>query len=144
MVSPIEMPVLRTIELEKTALALVALLSLAGNHNEYILILIFDPTRLPLGGRALSGAMSMYFNRFTPAGNRRYGRALAEIVYTLRLDLGLSIPKAAELAGVGVWHWEALEQALWIPEDGPEMRAIADTLQVRCTTLSYWAGFSRC
>ena len=72
-----------------------------------------------------------------------YAEFLAQSVRRRRLELGISIPEAADLAGITVWQWAALEYALWIPEDGPVMRSIADTLEADYTALSFCAQVSR-
>ncbi len=68
---------------------------------------------------------------------------LGESIRLRRLELGISIPEAADLSGITVFQWAALEYGLWIPEDGPVMHAIAGTLEADCTALSFWAMVSR-
>ncbi len=53
---------------------------------------------------------------------------LAVWVQRRRVFLGLSIAAAAELAGLELSEWGALEQG-WLPEDISTIRAIAATLE---------------
>ncbi len=68
---------------------------------------------------------------------------LGQSVRCRRIELGLSIARAAELSGLTVWQWAALEHALWIPDDGPVLRAITDTLQACYEMVSFCALVSR-
>ncbi len=68
---------------------------------------------------------------------------LAEAVHARRLELGYSIHKAARLAGLTLFDWAELEAGTWIPEDGPQLRAIGDTLQADATQVSFYALLSR-
>lgn len=91
--------------------------------------------------------MSMSFS--TSSRRRRavcshhYAEIFGESVRQRRLELGISIPEAADLAGISMWQWAAMEFALWFPEDGPVMRSIADTLEADYSALSFWATVSR-
>ncbi len=72
-----------------------------------------------------------------------YAELLGESVRLRRLELGISIPEAADLSGITVFQWAALEYGLWIPEDGPVMHAIAGTLEPtarRCRSGPWSAG----
>ena len=55
--------------------------------------------------------------------------ALACFTSHRRQELGLSVARAAELAGLELSEWYALE-AGWIPEDQKVIKAIAATLSV--------------
>lgn len=68
---------------------------------------------------------------------------LGESVRCRRIELGLSIDQAAELSGLCVFQWAALEHALWVPDDGPALRAVTDTLQANYEMVSYCAAVSR-
>jgi len=72
-----------------------------------------------------------------------YAEIFGESIRQRRLELGISIPEAADLSGVTVFQWAAMEFALWIPEDGPVMRAITDTLEADYVAVSFWATVSR-
>ncbi len=74
---------------------------------------------------------------------KHYAELLGESVRQRRLELEISIPEAADLAGISMWEWAALEYGLWIPEDGPVMHAIAGTLEADYLALSFWALVSR-
>ena len=68
---------------------------------------------------------------------------LGEIAYQRRQDLGLSIAQAAELSGLALSQWMALEEGAWIPEqDSPTLRPIADTLEVNEVALYFWVAIS--
>lgn len=68
---------------------------------------------------------------------------LAVAVRDRRHELGLSLPAAAELAGMTVSRWLALEAGTWIPAERSDMRAIADTLEGNVTVVSMLAFFSQ-
>lgn len=52
-----------------------------------------------------------------------------------RLELGLSLTRAASLAGIGKSAWESIEQG-WIPDaDENVWRSLAATLEVRFADL---------
>ena len=90
--------------------------------------------------------MSMSLNLFSRPAARclnPYAQVLADAVRCRRLELGLSIHRAAELSGITVWQWAAMEYAVWIPADGPVMHGIAGTLQADYDALSFWAEVSR-
>jgi Helix-turn-helix domain len=55
-----------------------------------------------------------------------------------RAELGLSMTEAAELAGMELSEWGALE-AGWVPSDDGVLHAIADTLQVHWPDLRFLA-----
>ncbi len=72
-----------------------------------------------------------------------YAELLGESIRQRRLELGISIPEAADLAGITMWQWIAMEYGLWVPEDGPVMQSIADTLEADYLALSFCALVSR-
>jgi predicted transcriptional regulator len=61
--------------------------------------------------------------------NPWYASALARCVSTRRAQLGLTVEEAAELSGMEVSEWMALE-AGWVPTDDRVRRVIAGTLEV--------------
>ncbi len=71
-----------------------------------------------------------------------YATTLGYFVNDRRTKLGLSIPEAAELAGLSEWQWAALEYSVWVPQDMNLQRAIADTLQESWVQVFYWAAVS--
>ena len=90
----------------------------------------------------------MSMSVFTSSGRRaaccnHYAEMFGESVRQRRLELGISIPEAADLSGINMWQWAAMEYGLWIPEDGPVMRSIAGTLEADYLALSFWALVSR-
>ena len=69
---------------------------------------------------------------------------LGEAAYQRRLDLGLTVAEAAELSGLALSQWMALEEGAWIPEDdGPELQPLGDTLEVNEFCLCLWVAISR-
>ena len=69
---------------------------------------------------------------------------LAEAAYQRRQDLGLSVAEAAELSGLALSQWMALEEGAWIPEqDGPELLPLAQTLEVNEVCLYFWVVISQ-
>jgi hypothetical protein len=69
--------------------------------------------------------------------------ALARYANMRRRGLGLTIEQAAELAGIEVSEWCAMEAGGWAPEELNVVRAIAATLQVRWADLDCLAFFVR-
>jgi len=66
---------------------------------------------------------------------------LASCVERRRRQLGFSVERAAELAGIPVWQWNALERG-WVPSDPNVLKAIAWTLQACYHHLSLIAEVS--
>jgi transcriptional regulator with XRE-family HTH domain len=64
-----------------------------------------------------------------------WNMALASYTRRRREELGLSLERAAELAGLELSEWCALE-AGWVPEDMYRLQAIAGTLGAS------WADYS--
>lgn len=67
--------------------------------------------------------------RSTRRPNPWYASALARCVKDRRAELGLTVEKAAELSGMEVSEWAALD-AGWVPTDDSVRRVIAETLEV--------------
>ena len=93
--------------------------------------------------------MSMHQNSSTtPAThhvevNRAWHLALARFTRMRREALGLSIRRAAELAGVEIAQWWSIEDG-WVPDDSNMVRSIAATLEVRDSDYSVLAFLARC
>ena len=86
--------------------------------------------------------MSMLSSKDKPCPECRR-RTFANAVHNTRLARGLSVQRAAQLAGLGIRQWVALEAAEWVPEDGPELQAITHALQGEYITASFLALVSR-
>ena len=67
---------------------------------------------------------------------------LAAAVRERRCQLGFGVDEAADLAGMSLSQWLALESGYWIPQERSDMRAIADALQGNITAISFLAFFS--
>ena len=67
---------------------------------------------------------------------------LARSVRRRREQLGLSVQRAAELSGMVVSDWYALE-AGWVPDDESQLRAVAGALETGYLNLSFIAEISR-
>ena len=67
---------------------------------------------------------------------------LARNVRQRREQLGLSVQRAAELSGMVVSDWYALE-AGWVPDDESQLRAVAGALETGYLNLSFIAEISR-
>jgi transcriptional regulator with XRE-family HTH domain len=67
---------------------------------------------------------------------------LAKCVQRRRENLGMSVERAADLAGMKVCQWCALE-AGWVP-DSCVLCAVAETLDLGCLQLSFLAEISAC
>jgi transcriptional regulator with XRE-family HTH domain len=70
------------------------------------------------------------------------GLSLGNTVQRRRLNLGMSVERAADLAGMQVSEWCALE-AGWVPNTLCVLRAIADTLELNALQLSFLAEISQ-
>lgn len=70
-----------------------------------------------------------------------YAHILARYARERRLQLGLTVERAAELSGLQMCTWAAMEDA-WVPPDSM-IRAIAETLEVRWPDLLLLAFFAR-
>jgi hypothetical protein len=93
--------------------------------------------------------MSMLFNPSIPSATLPqsepvlFASALARYAARRRGELGLTVARAAELAGLEVSEWCALEFG-WVPEELAVIRAIAATLEVSWPDLDMLALFARC
>jgi len=67
--------------------------------------------------------------------------ALANTVQRRRQNLGMSVERAADLAGMEISQWCALE-AGWVPDNFDVLRAIADTLELGYLQLAFLAEVS--
>jgi transcriptional regulator with XRE-family HTH domain len=72
--------------------------------------------------------------------------ALARYTRQRREELGLSLERAAELAGMQMSEWDALESGGWMPasDNLPLIRAIAGTLEVSWMDYSVLALMADC
>jgi hypothetical protein len=71
------------------------------------------------------------------AEHTNYALFLASFV-ARRRKLGLTIERAADLAGIKVSQWCDLE-AGWVPVDRSVLRAVADTIEVNYVQVSFLA-----
>ena len=99
--------------------------------------------RFPLDKSRASGAYIEYMSTQistsveshavpTTASNGRqilWADAFARYVYLQRRALGLTLPQAAELSGMQVCAWIAMEEGRWVPEDLNVIRSIEGTLK---------------
>lgn len=72
-----------------------------------------------------------------------YTHLFARFVRERRRELRLSVSRAAELTGMTVSQWLALE-AGWVPRDTGEIRTISKTLEVRTSDLGLMSIMSAC
>jgi transcriptional regulator with XRE-family HTH domain len=70
-------------------------------------------------------------------------KVLARYANRRRQELGLTIEQAAELSGIEISEWWAMEEGCWAPEELNTVRSIANTLQVHWTDLDILALFVR-
>ena len=63
-----------------------------------------------------------------------WAHSLARYTTQRRVQLGLTVARAAELAGLQISEWAGLEEG-WIPDDLATLRSIAEVLEVE------WVGF---
>ena len=74
--------------------------------------------------------------------NPWYASALGRFVQQRRTDLGMTIAEAAELSGLDLSYWTALE-AGWVPQDRNQLRSIAETLEVMDIQITLLASIAR-
>jgi hypothetical protein len=67
---------------------------------------------------------------------------LAECVQRRRENLQMSVERAAELAGMQVSEWRALE-AGWVPDGFNVLRSVAETLELGYIQLTFLAEISQ-
>jgi len=67
--------------------------------------------------------------------------SLVNTVQRRRQNLEMSVERAADLAGIQVSEWCALE-AGWVPGTPGVLRAVADTLELGYSQLSFFAEIS--
>ena len=84
----------------------------------------------------------------TPAANEidrlQWASAVARYSHNRRERLGLTIDRAAELAGMEQSQWIAMEDCRWVPEKLSDCQAIAATLEVRWSDFDLVALLARC
>jgi transcriptional regulator with XRE-family HTH domain len=78
----------------------------------------------------------------TPESRRAWwASALARYTSKRREELGMTLARAAELSGLELSEWCALESG-WVPEEMDTIRAIAGTLRVDWKDLSFLTCFA--
>jgi hypothetical protein len=70
-----------------------------------------------------------------------YASAFARYTRKRRAQLGLSVEEAAELSGMKLCDWAAMESG-WVPEDHDVTRAVAETLETGWPDLDLLALFA--
>ncbi len=78
--------------------------------------------------------MSMVLISGSGVARGSYAGLFARLVRDRRRELGLTITRAAELTGIEISEWLALE-AGWVPREPRTIRTISETLQVRTSDL---------
>lgn len=68
--------------------------------------------------------------------------SLGNTVQRRRMSLGMSVERTADLAGMQVSEWCALEDG-WVPDTLCILRAVADTLELNALQLSFLAEISQ-
>ena len=58
-----------------------------------------------------------------------------------RQELGLTRQQAAERAGMSLEQWDTIEQGTWVPQDLPELKAVARVLEADPVKLFLLAVF---
>ena len=87
--------------------------------------------------------MSMVLINPSAPDRVHYTHLFARLVRDRRRELCLTVVRAAELTGVTMSEWVALE-AGWIPADHQQICTISETLQVRTSELTFASVLSRC
>jgi transcriptional regulator with XRE-family HTH domain len=81
-------------------------------------------------------------NKTVKSNRTEASLTLAKCVQRRRENLGMSVERAADLAGMKVSEWCALE-AGWVPDAFDVLRAVADTLELGYLQLSFLAEISQ-
>jgi hypothetical protein len=81
-------------------------------------------------------------NKPTKSDRIQAALALANCVQRRRQNLGMSIERAADLAGMRVSEWCALETG-WVPDTLGILQAVAGTLELGYLQLSFLAEMSQ-
>jgi hypothetical protein len=97
-------------------------------------------TGSPFGSNEYMSTTKMTNNPTKP-DRVRNALALANCVQRRRQNLGMSIERAADLAGMRLSQWFALETG-WVPNTLDVLRAVADTLELGYLQLSFLAEIS--
>jgi len=79
----------------------------------------------------------------TEADHIWWATAIARYTRTRRGQLDLTIDQAAELSGLEVSQWIAIEDG-WVPEKRATLQAVATTLQVIWSDFAFVALFAGC
>lgn len=86
--------------------------------------------------------MSMVLNQQRPFVRRAYlAQAFARLVLDRRMELDLTAAECAELAGMELSEWFALESG-WIPTERRQLRVIAEVLGIAMPVISITAGIA--
>ena len=59
-----------------------------------------------------------------------------------REELGISLFEAAELAGMAVYQWAAVEEGCWVPENRNVIRSMAGALEANSMQMILLASLS--
>ena len=70
-------------------------------------------------------------------------RTFGNSVYHRRLELGLSVQRAARRAGLDTTRWLAMENAEWVPDNDSTLTAITRALKANELQVSLVAFMSR-
>jgi hypothetical protein len=70
-------------------------------------------------------------------------RTFGNSVHHRRLELGLSVQRAARRAGLSAARWLAMENADWVPENDSTLTAITRALDANTLQVSFVAFMSR-
>jgi len=81
-------------------------------------------------------------NKTTKSNRIHNALRLANTVQRRRQNLEMSVERAADLSGLQVSEWRALETG-WVPDQFCVLSAIAQTLDVNYLQLSFLAEVSR-
>lgn len=89
----------------------------------------------------------MIMHQITSSARRAADRlwqasAFARYTRKRRTGLGLTVEQAAELSGMKLCDWAAMESG-WVPEDHAVIRAVAETLETAWPDLDLLALFAR-
>ena len=98
---------------------------------------------LTLLRRRVESSMSMVLINPSAPDRIFYTHLFARFVRERRRELRLTVSRAAELTGMTVSQWLALE-AGWVPQDTHEIRTISETLEVRTSDLGLMSIMSAC
>jgi len=77
-------------------------------------------------------------SRVSELGRQSFGRLFGFGIQEARQKASLSIEDAADLSGMEITEWMAIEDG-YVPQDINQLRAMAEALEVSFDKMAFWA-----